>query len=105
MFTAMILFPVLAEAQAHTETSFPPLLTPLEPPMALPASGTQGGYFSNLRPLGADFGRVLADNGIYLAARDLSVGFDNLGGGVKRGSSYEGYATLGLSYAGIWVMR
>jgi porin len=96
MFAAIILFPVLAEAQAQTETSFPPLLIPLEPPMALPASGTQGGYFFNLRPLGADFGRLLADNGIYLAARDLSVGLDNLGGGVKRGGSYEGYATLGF---------
>jgi porin len=95
----MLLFPVLAEAQDQTQaqagTTYPPLLIPLEPPEALPASGTQGGYFFNLRPLGADFGRALADHGIYLVARDLSEGLSNVSGGRKQGGSFEGYITGG----------
>jgi porin len=90
----IILLPVLAEAQ--TVRPFPPLLIPLEPPEALPASGTQGGYFFNLRPLGADFGRTLADHGIYLIARNLTEGIVNASGGVKQGTSFEAYSAVGF---------
>ncbi|MDB5404405.1 MAG: hypothetical protein JWQ55_6423, partial [Rhodopila sp.] len=96
MFAMVILFPVLAEAQVQTGTTVPSLLIPLEPPEALPPSGTQGGYLFNLRPLGVDFGRALADDGIYLVARDLSEVLGNVSGGRKQGGSFEGYITLGF---------
>ncbi len=93
----LILFPLTAGAQtAQTGTTAPSLLIPIEPPEALPASGTQGGYFFNLRPVGADFGRALADDGIYLIARDLSEELSNESGGLKQGASFEGYTTLGF---------
>jgi carbohydrate-selective porin OprB len=92
----VILFPVLAEAQVQTGTPEPSLLIPLEPPEALPPSGTQGGYLFNLRPLGADLGHALADDGFYLVARNLSEGLGNVSGGLKRGGSFEGYTTLGF---------
>ena len=76
----MILLPAAAEAQGQRRLQTPPplpsLLIPLEPPETAPASGTQGGYFFNLRPLGADFGRTLADHGIYLQAKNLTEGLD-----------------------------
>jgi hypothetical protein len=96
MFAMVILFPAIAEAQVQTGTTAPPLLIPIEPPEALPASGTEGGYLFNLRPVGADFGRALADYGIYLVARDLSEGLFNVSGGRKRGGSFEGYTALGF---------
>lgn len=98
----MIVFPLAAEAQAQagatnqTGTTAPSLLIPLEPPEALPASGTAGGYFFNLRPLGADFGRSLADHGVYLVGRNLSEELGNVTGGVTRGGSFEGYSSVGL---------
>ena len=92
----MILFPLLSEAQDQSGPNFPPLLIPLEPPETLPASGTEGGYLFNLRPVGADFGRTLANYGIYLQARDLSEILSNVSGGVKRGTFFEGYTALGF---------
>jgi carbohydrate-selective porin OprB len=92
----MILFPAVAEAQVQPGTTAPRLLIPLEPPEALPASGTEGGYFFNLRPLGADFGRALANYGIYLVARDLSEELANVSGGLTRGASFEGFTELGF---------
>ncbi len=97
LFATMILFPVIAEAQDQTGTTFPPLLIPLEPPEALPASGTQGGYFFNLRPLGADFGQALADHGIYIVARNLSDDIATVSGGVKQGLSFQGFTELGFN--------
>ena len=91
---AMIPLPVLTEAQ--TVRPFPPLLIPLEPTEALPASGTEGGYLFNLRPLGADFGRTLADDGIYLVAKNLTEGLVNMSGGVKQGTSFEAYSAVGF---------
>src|ERR1700722_16566005 len=92
----IILFPVLAEAQPQPGTNFPPLLIPLQPSGALPASGTEGGYFFNLRPLGADFGRQLADDGIYVVSRNLTEGLVNMSGGFKQGGSYEQTTFLGF---------
>jgi len=99
---AMLLLPMAAGAQSQagatneTGTTAPSLLIPLEPPEALPASGTAGGYFFNLRPLGADFGRSLADHGVYLNARNLSEELGNVTGGVTRGGLFEGYTALGF---------
>ena len=92
----IILFPMVAEAQVQTFTTLPSLLIPLEPTEALPASGTQGGYLFNLRPLGADFGRSLADHGIYIVGKNLSEGLANVSGGLKRGAFFEGYTALGF---------
>jgi porin len=96
LLAVMILLPAIAEAQAETGPTAPSLLIPLEPSGVLPASGTEGGYFFNLRPLGADFGRSLADHGIYIVARNLSEGLANVSGGFNRGTSYEGYSALGF---------
>jgi len=84
-----------AEAQTGTRTSDSPLTQPVNPVAPLPASGTEGGYFFNLRPLGAGFGRTLADHGIYITGRDLSEGIGAVGGGIKRGAFFEGYTSLG----------
>jgi porin len=62
----------------------------------LPASGTEGGYLFNLRPLGADFGRALADHGIYIVGKNLSEGLANVSGGLNRGAFYEGTTFLGF---------
>jgi porin len=96
IFAMMILFPAIAEAQVEAGRTALSLLIPLEPPEALPASGTQGGYLFNLRPLGADFGKTLADHGVYLVARDLSEILGNVSGGLKRGGSFEGYTAVGF---------
>src|SRR3984885_15948575 len=95
LFATLIMFPAVAQtqnqAQAQTGTTFPPLLIPLEPPEALPPSGTEGSYLFNLRPLGAEFGQNLADHGIYLVARDLSDEIATVSGGVKQGLSFQGF--------------
>jgi porin len=96
MFATLLLLPMVAEAQVQTVTTLPSLLIPLEPTEALPASGTQGGYLFNLRPLGADFGRSLADHGIYIVGKNLSEGLANVSGGLKRGEFFEGYTALGF---------
>lgn len=96
MVATPILFPAFAEAQVQTGTTAPSLLIPLEPPQVLPASVTTGGYFFNLRPVGADLGRSLADDGIYIVARDLSEELGDVSGGVERGASFEGYTSLGF---------
>src|ERR1700741_601329 len=96
LLATIFLFPVVAEAQAQTGTAFPPLLIPLEPPENLPPSGTEGGYLFNLRPVGADFGRTLANYGVYLQAKDLSEVFSNVSGGDKRGTLFEGYTAFGF---------
>jgi porin len=96
VFATIILFPAVAEAQVQTGPTFPPLLIPLEPLEALPDSGTQGGYLFNLRPFGADFGRSLADHGIYITGKNLSEGLSNVSGGLKRGTFFEGYTALGF---------
>ena len=96
MFAATILCPLLAEAQDLSGTNYPSLVIPLEPTENLPASGTDGGYLFNLRPVGADFGRTLANYGIYLQAKDLSEVFSNVSGGDKRGTLFEGYTAFGF---------
>src|SRR6201996_7016192 len=97
IFATMILIPAISEAQFQTDTTLPPLLIPIEPPETnLPASGTEGGYLFNLRPLGADFGRALADHGIYIVGKNLSEGLVNVSGGLNRGAFYEGYTALGF---------
>jgi porin len=101
LFATLIMFPAVAQtqnqAQAQTGTTFPPLLIPLEPPEALPPSGTEGGYLFNLRPLGAEFGQNLADHGIYLVARDLSDEIATVSGGGKQGLSFQGFTQMGFS--------
>src|ERR1700742_4432647 len=96
LLATIILCPAVAEAQAQTGSTLPPLLIPLEPPEVLPPSGTQGGYLFDLRPLGADFGRSLADHGIYIVGKNLSEGLVNVSGGLNRGAFYEGYTALGF---------
>ena len=100
MVATLILLPAAAEAQVQSGTTAPPppLLIPLEPPENLPASGTEGGYLFNLRPLGADLGRALADEGIYIVSKDLSEGLANVSGGRKQGASFEGYTTFGFDF-------
>ena len=96
LLAMMILLPATAEAQVQTGGNFPSLLIPIEPPEALPASGTEGGFLFNLRPLGAHFGQTLADHGVYLVGRNLAEEISNVSGGVKQGSSFEGYSSLGF---------
>lgn len=69
---------------------------PIEPTETYPASGTSGGYLFNLRPLGAHFGSILADQGIYLVGKNLSEEIDSASGGIKRGAFYEGYTAMGV---------
>ena len=85
-----------AHAQTQTGTTDSPLNLPTSPVAPLPASGTAGGYFFNLRPLGADLGRTLANNGIYIVGRDLSEEVGAVGGGITRGAFFEGYTSLGV---------
>jgi porin len=96
LLATIILCPAVAEAQAQTGSTLPPLLIPLEPPEVLPPSGTQGGYLFDLRPLGADFGRSLADHGVYIIARNLSDEIATVSGGTKQGLSYQGLSQLGF---------
>ena len=97
LLAAVVLLPGTAGAQQEPPSSTPPsLLIPLEPPDALPNSGTAGGYFFNLRPLGLDAGRRLADVGVYPILRNLSEVLGNVSGGVKRGGSYEGLTLFGF---------
>jgi porin len=92
----MILTPGLATAQVEPPATLPSLLIPLEPTEALPPSGTQGGYLFNLRPLGVDLGRKLADDGVYLIGRGLYEGLGNVSGGLQRGASFEGLTSFGV---------
>ena len=93
---ALVLAPALAIAQAQPSQTWPSLLIPIEPPDQLPDSGTQGGYLFNLRPLGADLGRGLADDGVYLVGRGLYEGLGNVSGGVERGAFAEGFTAFGV---------
>jgi porin len=93
---ALVLTPALAIAQAQSSQTLPPLLIPIEPPDQLPPSGTQGGYLFNLRPLGAELGRQLADDGVYLVGRGLYEGLGNVSGGVQRGAFAEGFTAFGV---------
>jgi porin len=49
-----------------------------------------------MRPLGAELGTTLANTGIYIQARVLSELLSNVSGGVKRGTFFEGYTSLGV---------
>ena len=66
------------------------------PATPLPNSGTAGGYFFNLRPIGLDFGQQLADKGVYLTGRTLQQSISEVGGGLKRETFYEGFNLLGV---------
>jgi carbohydrate-selective porin OprB len=98
----MILLPAAAEAQAQPQTQspfappYPSLLIPIEPPQYLPESGTPGGYLFNLRPVGADFGRTLANYGVYIQGKELAEILRNVSGGIKQGTSFEGYTAFGV---------
>jgi len=92
----LITLSVTADAQTQTGTTDSPLNIPVNPLAPLPASGTQGGYFFNLRPLGADFGRTLADKGVYIVGRELAIESAAVSGGIKRGAFFDGYTSLGL---------
>ncbi len=96
LFAAMVMVPVAAESQLLPGATTSPLLIPLEPAQDLPESGTAGGYLFNLRPLGAGFGRLLADDGIYLIGRNLAEPLGNVSGGISRGGFFEGYTGVGL---------
>ena len=88
--------PAIAQAQAPAGTTVPSLLIPPEPPPSPPPADGTGGYAFNLRPLGAEYGRMLADHGVYLVAKDLAEPLGNVSGGIKRGASFEGLTNLGL---------
>ncbi len=94
--TALVSGPAIAQTQAPAGTTAPSLLIPLEPPPTPPSSGTTGGYSVNLRPLGADFGRLLADHGVYIVAKDLAEPLGNVSGGNKRGAFFEGLTNVGF---------
>lgn len=85
-----------AHAQTETKTTDSPLAQPTNPLQPLPASGTEGGYFFNLRPLGASLGKTLADYGVYLTGRHISEEIGAVGGGIKRGGFFEGYTSMGV---------
>lgn len=91
----MALSPVSAEAQDQAGASLPSLLIPLEPPESAPATGTAGGTLFNARPLGADFGRSLANLGVYLVARDIADEIETRDG-AKQGGSLQGFSSLGF---------
>ena len=84
-----------SDAQGDRGTNTSPLSRPAAP-ASLPNAGTEGGYLFNLRPLGLKFGQELADKGIYLTGRTLQQSISEVGGGIKRGTFYEGFNLLGV---------
>ena len=52
----------------------------------------------NLRRVGADAGRGLADHGIHLVARDLSEEMGEVDGGIERGGFFEGTTAAGADF-------
>jgi porin len=88
--------PVAAQTQSTSGTSAPSLLVPIEPPPSPISPGTSGGYMVNLQSLGADFGRTLADRGVYLVGRELAEPLGNASGGIRRAGSFEGFADIGF---------
>ena len=96
LFAVAVMVSGSAAAQTKPVTTAASLLIPLEPADASPAYGTGGGYSFNLSPVGADFGRLLADHGVYLVAKDLAEGIGQVSGGVKRGGSFEGLTNIGF---------
>ena len=93
---ALGLGPAIAQDQTTSGTSASSLLIPIEPPPSPILPGTSGGYMVNLKPLGAGFGRALADRGIYLVGKELAEPLGNVSGGIARGGSYEGFANIGV---------
>ncbi|WP_210252994.1 carbohydrate porin [Beijerinckia sp. L45] len=87
-----------AFAQQRTDvgTTASPLTQSPTPALPLPNAGTGQGYFFNLRPVGEKIGKSLADYGIYVTGRTFNEEFSNVSGGLKRGSLYEGFTTLGF---------
>ncbi|WP_158807208.1 carbohydrate porin [Beijerinckia sp. L45] len=85
-----------AQQASDKGTNASPLTKPIAPALPLPDQGTSQGYLFNLRPLGEDFGKKLADHGIYLTGRTFNEGFANVSGGIKRGSLYEGFTAFGV---------
>jgi len=83
-------------AQTQTKSSDSPLTQPASPYIPLPSSGAEGGYFFNLRPLGANLGKAAADRGIYFTGRNLSEEIGAVAGGIKRGAFFEGYTSIGV---------
>ena len=88
--------PAVAQSQTTSGTSAHSLLIPIEPPPSPIPPGTSGGYMVNLQSLGADFGRTLADHGVYLVGKQLAEPLGNVSGGIKREGSYEGFANIGF---------
>jgi carbohydrate-selective porin OprB len=98
---ALACWPVAAwaqQGQTETGSKAPALLIPIEPPEALPDTGTAGGFSFNLRPLGAGLGRTLADHGVYVVGSELAEPLGNVSGGVKQGGFFEGLTTAGLDF-------
>ncbi|MEJ0093169.1 MAG: carbohydrate porin [Methylocella sp.] len=95
---ASLCFGFAAEAQEGSDigTNASPLTQPPTQDLPLPNEGLSRGYFFNLRPLGEDIGRKLADQGIYLTGRTFNEGFANVSGGIKRGALYEGFTAFGV---------
>ncbi len=78
-------------------TNASPLTKPAAPPASpYPASGTPQGYLFNLRPVGEDLGKKLADQGIYLTGRTLQESISQTSGGRKQGTFYEGFNLFGV---------
>lgn len=50
----------------------------------------------NLRPLGVNLGRTLADHGVYIVAKALAEPLGNVTNGIKRDGSFEGLSNLDL---------
>lgn len=111
-FTAATLFLGIGAAQAQQLPSFlggptgdsgtnsSPLTRPTHTPAQAYPNTAEGaaeqGYLFNLRPYGLALGQDLANYGIYLNGRTLQQAVDLTSGGLKRGTSYEGFNLFGI---------
>jgi porin len=98
---ALALPAALAAAPARADgaaTATVPV-NPVGPPQSLTnptAAEPSKGWLFDLRPVGSDVGKTLADHGVYLIGRYLGQGFGEVSGGRTKGSLYEGFATGGV---------
>ncbi len=95
-------FSIGAQAQSNSNDvgiGASPLLQPAHPAEPYPAPGVVSqGYFFNLRGLGTDLGKTLADYGIYLNGRTINEGIGNIAGGNQKGVFYQGFVVVGVDF-------
>jgi porin len=81
---------------SDTGTNASPLTRPPAPPSEPYPNDASQGYLFNLRPIGENFGAALASDGIYLTGRTLQEAVGETSGGIKQGTSYEGFNLFGV---------